>query len=431
MVETAGGYDYKYISEVPEDLICSLCHFPFKDPVHIEECGHIYCKECFEQTKDHAAENALDFCCPLDRQKIDVTRVFKDKFNERKVLSLKVECINLQDGCSWTGELRDAIVHEGKCGNNEKLAWERFEVELKDMSSCMKDLAIQVKSLEQRLENKDKEMWIQKKQMEEYSNHLEEQTKIIKNQKKLMDDYSKQIEDQNILTEKRMKQIEHNSKQLKDQNNLIKIQNMEIEKLKKQSNNANQENKEITDLKKQVENINKEFKRKIENQSDETEKYKIKDEIEKLKQNLNSMIMPNIDVDPNFTPVSTAFQWNMHVDPDKGYVSPPFYNIKNGMCFQLGATLVENLFHVGLARYRGKYDHPTNEISTTQPFELVVHIFGSNGNFKEMKWSNHSELHIGQSELIGEWLDYESSSNENSKFRIDGYAQMHLFFNNK
>jgi len=69
MEETVGGYDYKYITEVPEDLICSLCHFPFKHPVHVEECGHIYCKECFEQTKDHAEANALDFCCPLDRQK--------------------------------------------------------------------------------------------------------------------------------------------------------------------------------------------------------------------------------------------------------------------------------------------------------------------------------------------------------------------------
>jgi len=60
MVETAGGYDYKYISEVPEDLICSLCHFPFKNPVHVEKCGHIYCKECFQQTKNHAAEKCIN-----------------------------------------------------------------------------------------------------------------------------------------------------------------------------------------------------------------------------------------------------------------------------------------------------------------------------------------------------------------------------------
>jgi len=60
MVETAGGYDYKYITEVPEDLICSLCHFPFKNLVHVEKCGHIYCKECFQQTKNHAAEKCIN-----------------------------------------------------------------------------------------------------------------------------------------------------------------------------------------------------------------------------------------------------------------------------------------------------------------------------------------------------------------------------------
>jgi len=253
MVETVGGYDYKYITEIPEDLICSLCHFPFKNPVHVEECGHIYCKECFEQTKDHATKNALDFCCPLDRQNIDVTRVFKDKFNERKVLSLKVECRNLADGCSWTGELREAIDHEKQCNKNEKLVWERFEIELKNMSSCMKDLVLQVKCNEQQIEDKDKELEKQKKQskqvwerleidlknmsscmkdltlqvecneqwLEYKDKEMENYSKQLENQKKQLENCNKQIEDQNILMEKQMKQLQNHIQSLNQPRNFI------------------------------------------------------------------------------------------------------------------------------------------------------------------------------------------------------------------
>ena len=54
MVETEGGYDYDFTSEIPEDLICSVCHFVVREPVQLESCGHRTCKTCFQQLKDHA-----------------------------------------------------------------------------------------------------------------------------------------------------------------------------------------------------------------------------------------------------------------------------------------------------------------------------------------------------------------------------------------
>ena len=54
MVETEGGYDYDFTSEIPEDLVCSVCHFVVREPVHLESCGHRTCKTCFQQLKDHA-----------------------------------------------------------------------------------------------------------------------------------------------------------------------------------------------------------------------------------------------------------------------------------------------------------------------------------------------------------------------------------------
>ena len=50
-----GGYDCDVINEVPEDLICSVCHFALKEPVQLEVCGHGMCRSCLNQLKDHAA----------------------------------------------------------------------------------------------------------------------------------------------------------------------------------------------------------------------------------------------------------------------------------------------------------------------------------------------------------------------------------------
>jgi len=56
---TEGGYDYEFLTDLPEDLTCVLCHFAFKNPVQVEECGHVFCKQCFDNMKDHAASTSM------------------------------------------------------------------------------------------------------------------------------------------------------------------------------------------------------------------------------------------------------------------------------------------------------------------------------------------------------------------------------------
>jgi len=133
MAESTGGYDYDFIKVLPEDLTCTLCHFAYKQPLQIEECGHTFCKECFNQTKDHAVANSLDLCCPLDRQKIDVARVFNVKSEERRVLNPMVKCPNFGDKCDWTGELREVLIHEKTCCKNETMLTDVFVMELKQL----------------------------------------------------------------------------------------------------------------------------------------------------------------------------------------------------------------------------------------------------------------------------------------------------------
>ena len=40
-----GGYDDEFVNEVEDDLQCSICHLPLKDPMQTK-CGHRCCKTC-------------------------------------------------------------------------------------------------------------------------------------------------------------------------------------------------------------------------------------------------------------------------------------------------------------------------------------------------------------------------------------------------
>ena len=42
------GFDADFVNAVEEDLQCSICHLPLKEPV-LTRCGHRFCKECVEE----------------------------------------------------------------------------------------------------------------------------------------------------------------------------------------------------------------------------------------------------------------------------------------------------------------------------------------------------------------------------------------------
>ena len=41
------GYDENFISPVDDDLQCSICFLPLREPV-LTRCGHRFCRECLE-----------------------------------------------------------------------------------------------------------------------------------------------------------------------------------------------------------------------------------------------------------------------------------------------------------------------------------------------------------------------------------------------
>ena len=61
MTLLGGGYDLDFVSEVPEEFICCVCHLTLKEPVQIEDCGHRLCKTCFSQMKEQAKRRYFHF----------------------------------------------------------------------------------------------------------------------------------------------------------------------------------------------------------------------------------------------------------------------------------------------------------------------------------------------------------------------------------
>jgi len=331
MSVSMGGYDYEFIEAISDDLICILCHLALKNPLQIEECGHIFCKVCFNQMKDHAESNALEVCCPLDRQNIDTAHVFKDKSTERRVLNLKVKCRKLGDQCEWTGELREALEHEKTC---KKITEETENIELNQLVSRMVTLETKVNSYEQKLAEKDVQVYELKRKMEIYDQKLAE----------------------------------------KD----IQVQTLE----------------------------------------------------QRLHNNETKMIIPRVGDETNFSAISTAFRWKF--DPFKvrsgeRKLSPPFYNVMNAHCFQLGVSFVGNKFHIEFRRYRGKYDHDTNQIKPTKDYIFNVHVFGKNGKVKVFSFNQFDHaISRFEMESIGyyEWIN----NGEIYSYVVDGYVHLSCFF---
>jgi len=356
MSVSVGGYDYNFIEDLPEDLTCTLCHFGFKNPVQIEKCGHIYCEDCYKQMKDHAENNCVDLLCPLDRQLIDVTRVFQDKFNERRVLNLMVKCQNFGDKCDWTGELREALDHEKDCCIKDTMLDSSFGVKFEQIMNRMTELESKVKCNEQKHVEKDN---------------------LIKN-------LNKQIVDQN-------KQIVNLGRQ-----------------------NENQD-RQIGDQKKQIETLHQ----------------------RQTKQQVSlplSMIIPNVEDDSNYAPISTAFQWKFNpteVESGGKIFSPPFYNVMNSLCFKLTADFrYNNSIFIGLCRYRGKHDHKVNEIKEMTNIDFRIHIFKKNGKLKTFKWGNKEDYSIPRNQMISKDWSETLNENEMESMTIDGYVHLHCFFNN-
>ena len=92
-----------------EWFVCPICHLVLKDP-KLTECGHQFCTGCLSICFGGQA-----FSCPVCRTKLDSSKLFPNNALKRQILDLKITCGRQEDGCEWTGELRNEEDHEEEC----------------------------------------------------------------------------------------------------------------------------------------------------------------------------------------------------------------------------------------------------------------------------------------------------------------------------
>ena len=104
-----GGYDYEFVSNPPDELICPICLSVLRDPNLTSCCGNHFCQPCISRIKNEKNP------CPLC-QEHDYT-VMLDKFFLRRVKGLIIKCPGNSLGCEWVGELRSIERHlDVSCG---------------------------------------------------------------------------------------------------------------------------------------------------------------------------------------------------------------------------------------------------------------------------------------------------------------------------
>ena len=107
-ISNAGGHEYQFVEEPPKDLKCSICLSVLRDPHLTSCCGNHYCETCINLIKSESKP------CPLC-QKANFNSML-DKSLCRKVNELCIHCPNAQEGCKWTGDLKDVQKHlDGQC----------------------------------------------------------------------------------------------------------------------------------------------------------------------------------------------------------------------------------------------------------------------------------------------------------------------------
>jgi len=100
-----GGYEYDFVNQIPDRLVCRICQLPCREAEKSNCCGHVYCKSDIEKWRIRA----VSFVCPMCR--VDPLVTWSDLAVDREIKQLKIYCPNKSDGCSWVGELASVSDH--------------------------------------------------------------------------------------------------------------------------------------------------------------------------------------------------------------------------------------------------------------------------------------------------------------------------------
>lgn len=103
-------YNWEFLAETPEKLMCGICAELMMEPHLPTCCGQTYlCIQCVAKIRLHCDRLSGKPVCPFCRTEDFETAVDVDL--QDTILNLEVRCAHRNNGCIWTGKLRDGMNH--------------------------------------------------------------------------------------------------------------------------------------------------------------------------------------------------------------------------------------------------------------------------------------------------------------------------------
>ena len=96
---------YNFVTMPPKSRFCPICFELLVEPF-LSDCGHHLCHQCHTQLLQVGKRD-----CPECREVGVLTNARLNKFLQREINDIRVRCPHHQDGCRWTGEVRDLQSH--------------------------------------------------------------------------------------------------------------------------------------------------------------------------------------------------------------------------------------------------------------------------------------------------------------------------------
>ncbi|CAN9510880.1 TNF receptor-associated factor 4a isoform X1 [Stegastes partitus] len=107
------GFDYKFLEKPKRRFQCPLCSKAMREPVQVSTCGHRFCDTCLQEFLSEGV-----FKCPEDQLPLDYAKIYPDPELEQQILALPIRCIHSEEGCRWTGQMKQLQGHFSTCAFN-------------------------------------------------------------------------------------------------------------------------------------------------------------------------------------------------------------------------------------------------------------------------------------------------------------------------
>uniref|UniRef100_I3K617 TNF receptor-associated factor n=2 Tax=Oreochromis TaxID=8139 RepID=I3K617_ORENI len=104
------GFDYKFLEKPKRRFQCPLCSKAMREPVQVSTCGHRFCDTCLQEF--------LRYAVCLCAQGSTSLQIYPDPELEQQILALPIRCIHSEEGCRWTGQMKQLQGHFSTCAFN-------------------------------------------------------------------------------------------------------------------------------------------------------------------------------------------------------------------------------------------------------------------------------------------------------------------------